>query len=247
MVNVHSLDSSLLCHFINHFRTFFLNAGFAEITLFDTTPYFIKDWGQIATNTGEYLRSTTEPEVWHMGLDHAYDKFFCITSLFRRESTKSWLHKNEFKLVDFYIRNSNEDALLTLYYDCLSYLETTLDLPHFSTLATSSFSFDEASTLPFAHYNDRILRVDHYPLNDSFYDEFDPSTGTVKRGELFYVNDGQPLEFGAYGQLGNNANPNRSIPFVPPIDDLGSLNIYWGCIGIERLMICYELLRHFRG
>ncbi len=125
--DIKTIDALLISQFSNCIREFFLKNSFYEITLFGTTKYSVTNTNQIRTSTGEFLRNTAEPEIWQTGLD--LHKFFCITSLFRNEDLSSPLHKNEFKVVDFYIKDSSEKEIIDVFFNALEYLEQQLNLP----------------------------------------------------------------------------------------------------------------------
>lgn len=246
MISIKAIDALTISHFCTHIRSFFLRNDFIEIVLYDTATYSITNINQIKTETGDYLRTTTEPDIWEVGLN--YDKYFCITSLFRMENSDSLFHKNEFKILDFYVKNSTEHEILNLIFNCMLYIENELNLPSLSSIDISRCTFETARNLTYHHYTGKILQIDQYPIEESFYDEVDPSTGKTKKGELFYIYDKIPIEFCVYGQVGDNKNYNNIISnFKFEHGNIGSLNIYGACIGIERIIACYEILKSMRG
>lgn len=242
MIDIRTIDNLTLSQFCHHLRTFFINKNFEEIVLFDTSVYEVASTNQIRTETGDYLRATTEPDIWETGLK--YDKFFCITSLFRNEQLNSLFHKREFKVLDFYIKNSTEKEILTLLFDCLSYLENQLNTPSLSDINISRCTFEAAQNINYHQYTNQILQIVQYPIEESFYDDIDQSTGKTKKGEFFYIHDATPIEFGVYGQVGDNKNHTQRITnFKFDHENICSLNIYGACIGIERLITCYQILK----
>jgi hypothetical protein len=87
MIDIKTIDTLVISQFANCLREYFTMKGFYEVTLFDTTKYIVTNSNQIKTKTGEFLRNTTEPEIWQLGID--YERFFCVASLFRNEDLSS--------------------------------------------------------------------------------------------------------------------------------------------------------------
>lgn len=242
MRDIKTIDTLVISEYANCIREFFLKKRFYEVSLFDTTKYSVTNTNQIKSSTGEFLRTTTEPEIWQYGLD--FDKFFCITSLFRDEDKTSLLHKNEFRIVDFYIKNAREELILETFFKALEYLESELNLPKLSKLKIHSCDYEEFVTTNFFDVPFSIYKVENYPVEESFYDVVDTKTGKTKKGELFFVGKGQPIEFSVFGQVDENKNPHNKIEnFSFAIPNIKSLNLYGMCLGIERAILCYEILK----
>lgn len=240
-MDIKNIDDLSISKYINCLREFFLTNNFCEIALFDTTSYCVTNTNQIQTSTGSFLRYTTEPDIWQRGLE--YDKFFCITSLFRNENASSLLHKNEFKIVDFYIKNSNEEKILDTFFKALEFLEERLCLPKLSKLNLQSCDFDEFNKANNIIKSLSILMIKNYPLDESFYDVIDEKTGKTKKSELFFGHNEQPIEFSVFGQVDENKNPlNKIENFRFKNPNIKTLNLFGMCLGIERTIMCYNIL-----
>jgi len=245
MVDIKTIDSLVISQFASCLREFFLMKDFYEVALFDTTKYIVTNTKQIKTKTGEYLRNTTEPEIWQLGID--YDRFFCITSLFRNEDVSSLLHKNEFKIVDFYQKNSNENEMLKTLFEALEFLEERFCLPKLSGLQIKVYDFDDFINLNTITKDTSIFKVENYPLEESFYDVVDDKTGKSKKGELFFVCNESPIEFSVYGQVDKNKNPLNKIKNFNFDSNIKSLNLFGMCLGIERIILCYQTLKELQN
>lgn len=243
MKDIKSINSLVISQYTNCLREFLLRNAFYEVTLFDTTPFHITNTSQVKTEIGEFLRNTTEPEIWELGLND--DRFFSITSLFRKEDPESLLHKNEFKIVDFYIKNTSEVEILNFFFGALDYLEETLKLPHLSNKSSLNIcDYNEFAKLDLSSYEFQIFKVENYPIEESFYDVIDINTGKSKKGELFFIAEGEPIEFSVFGQVDENKNPNNKVEnFKFKLNDIRSLNLFGMCLGIERTILCYEILK----
>ncbi|MGA3288571.1 MAG: amino acid--tRNA ligase-related protein [Bacteroidota bacterium] len=241
--DIKAIDTLLISEYSNTIRSFFLKNNYYEVSLFNTTKHRITNTNQIKTSTGDFLRYTTEPEIWKQGLD--LDKFFCLTSLFREEDEASLLHKNEFKIVDFYIKNGNPELIVKIFFEVLEYLESSLKLPKLSKLNIIPSDFEEFNNDKFSGVPKTIYKVDNYPITESFYDAADIKTGKSKKSELFYSDVGQLIEFSVFGQVDKNSNPQNKIEnYTFGNTEIKSLNLYGMCLGIERTILCYETLKH---
>lgn len=241
MIDIKEIDTLLISKYINLLRTFFISKGFEEIVLSDITTYNYNDSEQIKTTSGERLRNTTEPEIWEIGMN--YDKFFCIPSLFRNEKMASDIHKKEFKIIDFYIKESNEDEILDYYIEVLQYIEQKLDLFKLSELEVKCCNFEEFEKITSNNQNISILKVRNYPITESFFDAIDENTGQSKKGELFFLDGNRAIEFGVFGQVGENKNPNNCINSLH-IEKVKNAKLYGMCLGIERIIFCYEISKY---
>lgn len=244
MKDIKTINSLVISQYANCLREFLLRNVFYEVSLFDTTPFHVTNTSQIQTETGEFLRNTTEPEIWELGLNE--DRFFSITSLFRKEDLKSLLHKNEFKIVDFYIKNTSEAEILNLFFQALDYLEEKLKLPHLSNKPLNICDHKEFSKLDFSSFEFQLFKVENYTIEESFYDVIDTNTGKSKKGELFFIADSKPIEFSVFGQADENKNPiNKIENFQFKFNGIRSLNLFGMCLGIERTILCYEILKEY--
>lgn len=242
MKDIKSIDNLVVSQYCNYLRAFFLQKGFYELTLYNTTLFEITNTNQLKTSSNDFLRNTTEPDIWNLGIQE-YDKFFCITSLFRNEDLSSPIHRNEFKIIDFYIKNSSEQSILSVGFDALYFLELQLNLPTLSKLAIESCSFEDFSTISSLR-TPSILKVQNYPVEESFYDAVDPVNGKIKKGEFFFLTGGTPIEFSVFGKVGENMNPiSRIEEFKFKVQNIEKLNLFGMCFGIERTIMCYESLR----
>lgn len=243
MTDIKTIDTFVISNFVNCIREYFLRNNFYEVTLYDTTKYSVTNTSQIKTETGDLLRYNTEPEIWQMGVD--YDKFFCITSLFRNEDLSSLLHKNEFKVVDFYIKNSNETKIFSIFYELLKYLEEHLYLPILSGLRLHPCDFEDFKNNNVTSKGNSIYKVENYPIEESFYDAIDDATGKSKKGELFFLGDKNVIEFSVFGQVDENKNPLNVVEkFNLTEPNIKSLNLFGMCLGIERTILCYEAMKY---
>lgn len=242
MKDIKSIDNLVVSQYCNYFRAFFLRKGFHELTLYNTSHFEITNTNQIRISTNDFLRNTTEPDIWNLGVQE-YDKFFCITSLFRNEDLSSPIHKNEFKILDFYIKNSSEQSMLSVAFDALNFLELQLSLPALSKLAIESCSFEDFSTSS-SYRTPSILKVQNYPVEESFYDAVDSDDGKIMKGEFFFLGGEKPIEFSVFGKVGENINSkNRIEDFKFKVPNIEGLNLFGMCFGIERTIMCYDLLR----
>ncbi len=243
MENIKTIDSLLINQFTNSIRKFFLLNDFDEVFLFDTTEYNITNTNQIKTSNGDLLRNTTEPEIWNMGL--GFERFFCIASLFRKEDEDSLLHKNEFRIVDFYIKNANEKLILDTFLNLLKHLESSSNLAELSKLNVYPCDYEEFIEMNYSNSTSMIYKVENYPIDESFYDAVDSSTGKSKKSELFLVHESYPIEFGVLGQVDENKNSrNRIDNFSFQQLNIKSLYLYGMGFGIERIILCYNALKN---
>ena len=242
MKNIKAIDNLVVSQYCNYLRAFFLEQGFCELTLYNTTHFEITNTNQIRISTNDFLRNTTEPDIWNLGVQE-YDKFFCISSLFRNEDLSSPIHKNEFKIIDFYIKNSSEQSILAVAFNALSFLEFQLHLPSLSKLPVEACLFESFTAIG-SYRTPSILKVQDYPIEESFYDAVDPVNGKIMKGELFFFGGDKPIEVSVFGKVGENINStNRIKDFEFKVQNIEGIDLFGMCFGIERIIMCYELLR----
>lgn len=239
-MDIKSIKNKEISSFLNSARHFLDDAEFQEYLLPVYTDYSISNVEQIKTETNKILRTTTEPEIWLLAKDSL--RFFCITSLFRRENIASKLHKEEFKIVDFYKQNSSNKDILQFGIEMLKNFEKDYNLPLLSNLEIVEIEFDNFKKICEQIKTPTIINVVNYPIEESFYDEVNPETGKTHKGELFYVDSNFQIEFSVYGKVANNKNPeiqlikNKAIYTFPN-------NLFGMCFGFERVIMVYKILR----
>lgn len=239
--NINQIDFSTINKAINSCKTVLVEEYFNEYHLFLLSNYFLTRSDQIYTTTGKSLRSTTEPDIWEAAYND--EKFFCVTSLFRKEEINSLLHKEEFKIIDFYVNNSNINELFRICKEMMQSLEKKFSFPSLSEFEFIEVDFNEYKNLKLNIYNGRIINVINYPVEESFFDEINPLTNKTYKGELFYVDNGNLIEFGVYGKVGENRNPTNEIKdFLYTKQSVNFKNLFGMCFGIERILFVYKKL-----
>ncbi len=243
-IDIKTIDEDTINNFENLIRKYLSMETFTEIFLPEITPYLVTNTNQIKNSKGEILRNTTEPEIWQNGLK--YNNFFCITNLFRKEDETSFLHKEKFRIVDFYLNQTHEKHVLDIYCKMLEFLEFAMKLPKLSRLKMVTCDFNKFSSIKYNNSTERMYKIENYPPQESFYDEIDPKTGNSKKSELFLMTNSGPIEFGVLGQVGDNINPkNRIDDFSFQRLNNKPKDLYGMGIGIERLILCYEYLKKY--
>lgn len=238
-MDIKSINSKEIIPFINSARQFLLNSYFKEFILPIYTSYSISNIEQIKTETEKTLRTTTEPEIWLIAEDSM--KFFCITSLFRRENKESKLHKEEFRIIDFYKKQSTKDEILEIGIQMLENFEQQNNLRFLSKLNMIEIEHENFEKACKNILTPTIVNVTNYPVEESFYDEVNPETGKTYKGELFYIDDEHEIEFSVYGKVANNRNPVNKLIENSNIESYPD-NLFGMCFGFERIILVYKIL-----
>ncbi|MDB5260284.1 MAG: hypothetical protein JWN37_515 [Candidatus Nomurabacteria bacterium] len=226
--------------YINRIRAFLLNQGFFEHHLYSTTNYKIENTDTFPLKDGISLRYNPEPDIWQIGIK--YDKFFWIGSMFRNEKEINETRRYEFTVVDIYQPNGRQEDVVSKFIEILKMLEERLKLPVLSSCEVKTMLHEEFNK------EDRILPsgrcwllVTNYPIVESFYDTGKDSDYTSKF-EIYFVDEGVPLEIAACGNLGENINKVNYISSEDSYINQEIINkkfIGFG-FGLERLIFLYD-------
>ena len=118
--------------------------------------------------------------------------------------------------------------------------EIEFNLPKLSAIRTQKIGYNEFNDPKFYSSDPLICFVDDYPINETFFDALDKN-GTPFKTELFFVLKDVKIEFAVLGKVGINLNPVLSIS--KHTYNLKYSNLWGGGIGIERILLCYSLLK----
>lgn len=212
--------------------------NFFEYSLFSYVPYHLTNTEFILTNSNKILRSTTEPDIWQ--ISNLYNNFFAVTSLFRKEQLDSNLHKEEFKVIDFYSSELSLDAIYNLLREILYSIENEFYFPNLSKKNFISIDYDTFLKLDYQLYDQNVIKVIDYPITESFYDAINPSNNKTYKSELFFIYENIPIEFSVFGKVAANQNPLVKLASDTEYLSNVHIDLFGMCIGIERLLFIYN-------
>lgn len=212
-----------------------LQKGFFEHHLYACVPYTISNTDYL-TAGNMFLRVNPEPDIWKAGA--YYDKFFWIGSMFRNERP-SPLHRQEFTVVDIYVRHAEQEDVAGFFLEILRHLERSLGL--------SALSQEPVSTMTYRQFHackelpDGWIVVERYPVDESFYDGMLEENRSFKF-EIFHKGK-ELVEIAACGKLGENHNPLQRVSDLSAVDTQALRKEFTGFgFGVERLMYLYGKL-----
>lgn len=237
MNDIKEIGTLELSKYINVFRQFLVKIHFFEHTLYSATPYKVEGVESFSLKNNLFLRYGTEPEIWSIG-EH-FDRFFWIGSLFRDEKTATEIHKDEFKVLDFYIKRGSRQAAVNLFLRLLNEAEKNLRLPELSKLKVRRVSYEDFSGGRFEKAEKYWLIVTNYPVEESFYDASRES-GTEKF-EIMFVSFDKVVEIATGGLVSDNLNKEMYIKKDQRLINKKLFRKFIGLgFGIERLMFAYS-------
>lgn len=243
MKSISSIDTFKLSTYINVFRKYFLEKNFFEQSLYSTNPYNITNTEFFKLKEKLFLRTLPEPDVFEAATE--LDKFFWIGSLFRKEKEITKIHKNEFKLLDFYIKSDSQIKVTQIFFDLLKTTEKALQLKELSNKQITYIDYQDFIECKFKHSGKYWLIVENFPINESFYDSLLTNGKASSKFEIVFVNSVETIEIAAAGLTGENLNKEKSIiglNYTIPSRILKNKFVGLG-FGIERLIYLYESVR----
>jgi hypothetical protein len=185
------------------------------------------------------LRFNTEPEIWDSSRD--YERYYSISTLFRRETAVNALRRSAFFVVDLYQPGSPE-TMLPIFEGLLVGLAEKGYAQILSRLPFSNAQYDSSIDGPAGSFDSVQWAITSgYDASHSFF-ELDEQ-GQSTRREIFFVTPFGFLEIGVLGITGWNKNPDYTMrtnrgkgPDIHP--DLRRSGL---CIGLERLLLAEEI------
>ena len=240
MKNISEVSTLELSSYINTIRKILLLEGFFEHHLYSTNNYKIEDTEYFKVEDETYLRFNPEPEIWVIGDKH--DRFFWIGSLFRKENKLTPIHKNEFTVVDIYLKEKDREYMVSFFFEILKKIEKELDLQNLSKLPVEYVKYDQFKNEKLNKHKRYWLIVTDYPIQESFYDKENNLKDGTTKFEIFFINEGNSIELAVGGNLGENLNKKKFIKdegkFVNK--KILSKNFIGFGFGIERLIYTYK-------
>ncbi len=243
--DVGPIDYALRDRLVFSLRKYLTAKGYVETILPNEVDYFIRGAGAIRTSTGHFLRTNTEPEIWDSFT--LPNRLFTFATFFRKESPSSLIHKEEFMVLDTYIRNplaqDRQSSVHLLRW--LRFLESELKLPRLSKLPILQVDharFEQWKNSDRREHEPSIVMVTNYPEGESFFDAKSTKKGRTKKGEFFIVDGDISWEIGVFGFVGRNLNKKAQLcnyKFVTNPRDYEN-KIFGLCVGVERLALAYK-------
>jgi hypothetical protein len=185
------------------------------------------------------LRFNTEPEIWDSSRD--YERYYSISTLFRRETVVNALRRSAFFIVDLY-QPGPPETMLPIFEGLLAGLADEGYSQALSKLPLNNAQYDSSIDGPSGSF-DRVQWVitSGYDAGHSFF-ELDEQ-GRSTRREIYFVTPFGFLEIGVLGITGWNKNPDYALrtnrgkgPDINP--DLRRSGL---CIGLERLLLAEQI------
>ena len=209
MKTIKEINLIKLSAYINAFRDYFLRNDFFEQTLYSTVPYVVTNTDSFKLKNNLFLRYFPEPGIW--ATQEQPKNFFWIGSLFRDEKEITKIHSYEFKIVDFYIKDSSMEKIVNVFFESLRFIENSLGLNGLSKLETIFITHDNFNADKFDRTGKHWLIVTNYPKEESFYDAISEDKKTTSKFEIMFVKDGEVTEVAAAGVIGENLNRTKVI------------------------------------
>src|SRR3989344_8766769 len=240
MKTIKEINLVKLSVYINAFRDYFLHNDFFEQTLYSTVPYVVTNTDSFKLKNNLFLRYFPEPGIW--ATQEQPKNFFWIGSLFRDEKEITKIHSYEFKIVDFYIKDSSMEKIVDVFFKSLRSVENSLSLSGLSKLETIFITHDNFDAGKFDHTGKRWLVVTNYPKGESFYDTISEDNKTTSKFEIMFINAGEVTEIAAAGIIGKNLNKTKVITDTQTIfqENIFTKNFIGLGFGVERLIYLYE-------
>jgi hypothetical protein len=222
-----------------HVRCCLTSLQFDEILLSPFAVHPIDYLGHAIDVPGAgQLRFNTEPEIWDSS--QYSERFYSISSLFRKETGLSPLRRSAFFVVDFYQLGPPE-SLLPIFWAILGELAKAGFTEKLSRLPVDECEYDPSVDAPrCAQGETRWAITNGYDAKNSFFEVDDHGRST--RREIFLVTPFGHLEIGVFGITGWNRNPDyviREGAGSVPIPDLRRSGMGFG---LERLLLAEQIL-----
>ena len=222
-----------------HIRQFLASLHFDEILLSPLAAHSIDYLGHVIDidSVGQ-LRFNTEPEIWRSS--QFTDRFYSISSLFRRETEINPLRRSAFFVVDFY-QPGTPRSMLTIFRGLLGALASVALAYRLNRLQFDEVKFDQEIDGPtFSKGEARWVITTGYDADNSFYEVDDAGVST--RQEVFLVTPDGFLEIGVFGLTGWNRNPDYKMRPELGMVDTPDLRFSGMGFGLERLLLAERIL-----
>jgi len=223
----------------SHIREFLSSLNFDEVMLspLETQPIDYRGNTIDVEGIGQ-LRFNTEPEIWESS--HFSDRYYSISTLFRRETIVNALRRSAFFIVDVYQPGSPE-TMLPIFQGILSKLADKGLAESLSNLPFGEADYDPSIDGPRGPFGQtQWVITSGYDARHSFF-EVD-ERGRSTRREIFLVTPFGFLEVGVLGITGWNRNPEyvmrgeKARAIKPDVRRSGL------CVGLERLLLAEQIL-----
>jgi hypothetical protein len=222
-----------------HIREFLSSLHFDEVILSPFDTHAINYLGNTIDVQGiGQLRFNTEPEIWESS--HFSDRYYSISTLFRRETIVNALRRSAFFIVDVYQPGSPE-TMLPVFQGILSKLAEKGFAERLSNLPFGEADYDPSIDGPRGQFGQtQWVITNGYDARHSFFEIDDRGHST--RREIFLVTPFGFLEVGVLGITGWNRNPeyfvrNETAREIKPDVRRSGL-----CVGLERLILAEQIL-----
>lgn len=220
-------------------RAFLTSLQFQEVLLNPLSIYPIDYLDEVIDIAGiGQLRFNTEPEIWSAG--QSAERFYSISSLFRKETTVNPLRRLSFFAVEFY-QHGTPDSLLPVFRGVLAELAKGDFSRKLNELHFDNANYDSVTDSPkLSRFDTRWVVTSGYDPENSFYEVDEDGRST--RREVFLITPVGYLEVGVFGITGWNQNPayiGRSGQTATIRPDFGRSGM---CFGLERLLLAERIL-----
>jgi hypothetical protein len=219
-------------------REFLSSLTFDEVILSPLETHPIDYMGNAIDVRGiGQLRFNTEPEIW--GASKFSDRYYSISTLFRRETTVNALRRSAFFIVDVY-QPGPPESMLPIFQGILSKLADKGFAERLNNLPFGEADYDPLIDGPRGHFGQtQWVITNGYDTRHSFF-EVD-ERGHSTRREIFLVTPVGFLEVGVLGITGWNKNPEyvmreTATEINPDVRRSGL------CVGLERLLLAEQIL-----
>jgi hypothetical protein len=223
-----------------HIRKFLASLQFDEIMLSPLASQPIDYLGHVIDIDGVgQLRFNTEPEIWRSS--QYTERFYSISSLFRRERDLNQLRRSAFFVVDFY-QPGEPQSMLDIFRGLLGALASVGLANRLSRLRFDEVKFDPEidGPPPFSKGEARWAVATGYDADNSFFEINEAGVST--RQEVFLLTPDGFLEIGVFGLTGWNKNPNYTMRPGSDDKDTPDLRLSGMGFGLERLLLAERIL-----
>jgi hypothetical protein len=222
-----------------HIRNFLASLLFDEILLSPLTDAPIDYLGHVidVEDIGQ-LRFNTEPEIWRA--KQYTERFYSISSLFRRENEINPLRRSAFFVVDFY-QPGPPESVLSIFKNLLGALARADMTSRLDRLRFDQVRYNPSIDGPkFAEGETRWVIANGYDAEHSFFEVNE--SGVSTRHEVFLVTPDGFLEIGVFGLTGWNRNPNYTMRERSDVSYVPDLRMSGMGFGLERLLLAERIL-----